>query len=675
MALFSKYVPIKNTLDQHLAKCKKVFAEIGDRQSAALVDGFLQDVEKQRFCITIMGSFNRGKSTLLNTLMERSNDDISPIDSNVCTSAIVKYLDKNLATDNLKEHAVIYYEDEGKAPLTIPLPRLRDFVTEERNPQNRKGVRSVEVYGDFPEWSKAVTIVDSPGQNAVYDYHDALMQDFLPYTDAIIFLISADLAIDSGDLKLLEKLVDEQSRKKIFFVITKADSVNNPNDLEDVKDRVESILVEAGFPSKVYCTSAKSVFDKMRKGCKGEELDNAKFEYGILELERDLEKFIVLESDDNKIFAKRFKGILEKTKAALTSYQKRAERILSCEQIDLEALQVKEEELTAQSEELRAKLKTSLKKFDRDWTRAVGKVHRRFSAKAGCISDRICDEIDNSKGGLINTVSTSFTLKQKVYNTLYHEVQDVVQNLEEEFDSIVQTLTKEYDEAGAVYLKKLGGGVDASGKVVGLGGIGVSAGVAWWAVASASAPVVAAKSALLAWAGASGAVATAEAGMSVSSVGCFPWVWSFLTGTGARVEYAVATANAAEAGASAVGACVGAVVSLGMSIVVTLVVSKILKFGLTAINKGRVEGVVEEALKKMEDQFCTKLEDYRKAIIDEYSRSINDLLEDKADELEEVRRLISKDNSAERELVTKKLQSVQLLIQGGDDVQGQLALL
>ena len=205
MSLFSKYIPFKIELEKYIEHCKKVFEQIGDAPSASLVDGFIKDLENQRYNITIIGSLKRGKSTLLNTLMERHDDFISPISSNVCTSSIIKYMDKNMASSKTgNESAIVYFNanEEGNVPpaLTIPFQQLKNYITEDQNPENRKHVRSVEVYGDFPEWSKAVTIVDSPGQNSVFCHHDVLLSDFLPYTDAIIFLVAADIPLDGGDI-------------------------------------------------------------------------------------------------------------------------------------------------------------------------------------------------------------------------------------------------------------------------------------------------------------------------------------------------------------------------------------------------------------------------------------------------------------------------------------------
>ena len=210
MALFDNFVQFKGEVESYLNQCESVFREVGENVAANNVSGLISVINDQRYNITIIGSLNRGKSTLLNTLMERQDDNISPISADVCTSAIIKYNDIELSQPKLeKESAVISFNPDKdgniQKPVTIPLSGLKGYVKEEQNPGNRKGVKSVEVYGNFPAWSKAVTIVDSPGQNSVYNHHDELLTSFLPYTDAIIFIVAANLPLDGGDIALLKE--------------------------------------------------------------------------------------------------------------------------------------------------------------------------------------------------------------------------------------------------------------------------------------------------------------------------------------------------------------------------------------------------------------------------------------------------------------------------------------
>ena len=78
MALFEKFAPFKSRVIAHLNKCISVFEEIGNKIAAKNTKAFINDFDNMRYNLTVVGSLKRGKSTLINTLMERKNDDISP---------------------------------------------------------------------------------------------------------------------------------------------------------------------------------------------------------------------------------------------------------------------------------------------------------------------------------------------------------------------------------------------------------------------------------------------------------------------------------------------------------------------------------------------------------------------------------------------------------------------
>lgn len=379
MSLFANYVPFKIELEKHIGHCKTVFDEIGDHTSSSLVEGFIKDLENQRYNITILGGLKRGKSTLLNAMMERKDDYISPISSEVCTSSIIKYLDKDLSNfKDKKEHAVIYFDNTELPPTTVLLQRLKDYVTEAQNPGNRKQVRSVDVFGDFPGWSKAVTIIDSPGHGSVFSHHDVLLSDFLPYTDAIIFLVAADIPLDSGDIALLQEL-SENEKRKIFFVLTKIDNIDNPNDLPDVIEFVKIKIQEKGLHcDKIFTVSAKPVYDALVNGSSELELQNLKDKNGLSELENDLEQFIVSESDQTKVLRSRIEMLLEKTSKACKNYITTFDAILSRKSYDFVKLQSEENELSDANSLLKVNTKKALQKFERDWKKELTGFQENF---------------------------------------------------------------------------------------------------------------------------------------------------------------------------------------------------------------------------------------------------------------------------------------------------------
>ncbi len=676
MSFFSKYNLLREKLVQYLERCKSISEEIGDHTTGNLVEGFMNNMNDIRFNVTIVGSFNRGKSTLLNTLMERTNDDISPISASVCTSAIIKYMDKNVPVNaDGKEKGIIYYKPEtGKKPDTVPLARIPDFVTEKSNPQNGKKVSLVEVYGDFPQWSKAVTIIDTPGQNSVFEHHDALLTDFLPSADAIIFLIAADLPGDGGDLELLKKL-SENDQRKIFFVLTKVDSIDKDDELPEVIQYVTNIIQENGLTcDKLYQVSAKPVYDALKNGISGEELDNCKSANGILELEKDLEDFVVSESRKTCTIRARIEYLIAKTAAAYNGYVTATEGVLQSKEYDIASLQNEENSLNEANKTLRQKLDEALKDFGRDWDKTLSRFKMKFALKADEIDDKINDKL--SKEGFIVTLFQAFKLKQMVQSAVNMELQPLTTELEEKLEALTQKLNNDMEIILTAHSQKLQDKASAVGAFVAGGTMGTVVTVSTVVSQNAFTGFMAS---LHTWQAASAAATSAELASKVSVVGAAPSFWGWLTGSGPAAAAAtnVATAQAAATGAATTAIMAGttALLTAGASIVVTLLVQKILHLGLVAFQKGRVPKLTQEIMTEMENSLLKSLELYKDNIIKEYRKAIEARISDNTDRLGEIKTLLACDNPDERKRLEDHLEKVKALLTEGTDVKNQTLLL
>lgn len=673
MSLFQNYAPFKAEVLSYLHRCSDVFKETGDVAGSKSIDAFMKDFQALRYNLTIVGSLKRGKSTLLNTLMERANDDISPISLQVCTSAIVKYMDKSLSPNGAdKEMAVIYFDD-AQEPCQVSLGRLRDYVTETANPKNVKKVHSVEVFGDFPEWSSAVNIVDSPGQNAVYDYHDTLLTDFLPTADAIVFLIAADLPFDGGDLRLLEELSKSEQRK-IFFVLTKTDVVN-AEDLSLVEQHVLSVISSKQIECpKLYRVAAKNVFDALKNGVSGHRLAEIKAENGVLELEKDLEQFVIRESSQTQLFRTRIEKILLDAQKRCSIFINESERKLSKQSYDVKALSLEIDDLKDKNEELRRETRKALKKFESAWSRKLSSFERKFSARGPQIDDRILDSIQ--KGGFVSALFKSFKLTKQIQRAVTLELQPLVAELEEQLQEVVETLNSEFDDAITVYVKKSRGG-DPLTPISSVAAALAMVGTANWGWTTASAAFNTAMSGLSTWGTA--AAKAIDGGMAVKNLpwySCFRHLAWWETGWDKTIQV-VDTAKdvAASTGAAAVTGIVGAIVSMGISIAVSYIVQKLLHIGLVEIQSSRVPQLSEKIIVEMEDGVFKSLDSIKQSIVAEYTEKIEDIISGNNEKIEENQRiLVAHDPDAIAQLECH-LERVKEIAQIGTGLQSRLLLL
>ncbi len=404
----NNYLSVKEKINKYAKSALDFFEKIGNNEACETIRNRLTTLDNLRFKITIVGSLKRGKSTLLNTLMERADDNISPVDEDVCTSAIVKYMDKSLLENNSKEIAKIYFEKDE--PKEVSFEEIKNFIVEKNNPKNKKEVKTVEVYGDFPQWSKAVTIIDSPGQNSTYYYHDILLKEHLPSTDAIVFLVASDIPLDQGDKHLLTKL-DENQKNKIFFVLTKVDVIDDKKNLDTTSDYVnkknEEYLTNLK-DKKLYLISAKRVFEAYKNHESKERIEKLKEENGIKELEDDLEKFIIKESDKSKVFVERCKGIVDSIKKYLIEFNSSKSNLLPQKESDDEIKSSQKQALENENKKINNEFDEKRKKYDKKCENALIKYKESIKENFNNICKIIKDEINSSS--FFKSIKNSFDL-------------------------------------------------------------------------------------------------------------------------------------------------------------------------------------------------------------------------------------------------------------------------
>ncbi len=175
----------------------------------------LQDrLAKGRFHLAVLGQFKRGKSTLLNALI---GEEIAPCAVIPLTSipTLVRYSES-------KQVSITHIDGHSYA---IAPQEIADYVTEERNPHNRKKVRQVEIGYPAPLLSHGIVLVDTPGIGSTFTHNSITTLEFLPHCDAGLFLISPDPPITETEvifLRTVRKQVDH-----FFFVFNKVDTLDH----------------------------------------------------------------------------------------------------------------------------------------------------------------------------------------------------------------------------------------------------------------------------------------------------------------------------------------------------------------------------------------------------------------------------------------------------------------
>jgi small GTP-binding protein len=179
-----------------------------------LVQRAHQDLE-ELFLLVIVGEFNSGKSAFVNALL---GADIA---------------------------------EEGVTPTTSRITLLRHAVE-----PVEKGRRDEVLEKGYPnEFLREIAIVDTPGTNAIIRHHEELSRGFVPRSDLVLFVTSAERPLTESERGYLELIRDWG--KKILLVINKVDLLADESKVEEVRSFVDGGIRSAlGLTPPIFFVSA-----------------------------------------------------------------------------------------------------------------------------------------------------------------------------------------------------------------------------------------------------------------------------------------------------------------------------------------------------------------------------------------------------------------------------------
>ena len=182
---------LKQTRDT-LGRLREALAgtAVSEADRTALADSIRQ--LDDLFLLVVAGEFNAGKSAFINALLGYNllTEGVTPTTSQI--------------------HLLKYGDEAGQTPAgkgvwiqTAPVELLRN-----------------------------IHIVDTPGANAILREHEALTADFIPRSDLVLFLTSADHPFTESERAFLTQIRDWG--KKIVLVINKIDILESEAEREQV---------------------------------------------------------------------------------------------------------------------------------------------------------------------------------------------------------------------------------------------------------------------------------------------------------------------------------------------------------------------------------------------------------------------------------------------------------
>lgn len=167
------------------------------------------------FLLVVVGEFNAGKSACINALLR---------------SEVL---------------------EEGVVPTTHQVTVVR-YGQQNVQHQVEQNVLEIE---NSAEFLRDISIVDTPGVNAVLREHERLTDEFVPRSDLILFITSVDRPFTQSERLFMERI--RTWGKKVLVVLNKIDMLRTPAALEEVltfvRENCKNLL---GFQPEIFPVSA-----------------------------------------------------------------------------------------------------------------------------------------------------------------------------------------------------------------------------------------------------------------------------------------------------------------------------------------------------------------------------------------------------------------------------------
>ncbi len=256
----AKYTSYQNMVTQvntGLVQMQKAALGMNLEETGKNLEASRKKLEERKFAVGILGEFKRGKSTVINSLLEK---EIMPADI-LPTSATM-----NRVTYDMTPHVELLMRDG--TVMEIGIDELPDYVTklDERREAQAALVEEAIVYYPCKFCQNGVDIVDTPGLNDD-ERMSRITEEIIPKLDVVIMVLVHDSPFSSSEADFVLNKLMTSDLGRILFLVNKIDTLRRESDrvraIENIKSRIQEKVLES--TKRIYGEGSQEYQDTKRK--------------------------------------------------------------------------------------------------------------------------------------------------------------------------------------------------------------------------------------------------------------------------------------------------------------------------------------------------------------------------------------------------------------------------
>lgn len=325
----------------------------------------------------------------------------------------------------------------------------------------------------IPLIKNGIVLIDSPGTNDISQERLRITNEYIPRSDAAIFLLNASQIFKASERAFLQRILDADI-KKVFFVINFKDKINSKEEMEDLERQVRDHLPKDLVSPKIFLVSALHALLHY-KSSDGEEVKTVSKraqrrqqrklpleETGMIEFEQQLLEFLMKESGTEKL-----RRPVDRIQRLLTLIINQIEFEFNSLNNNIENIELKVQDINKELEcierDLNSKANSMIKKLEKDFESIVRWYSNEINTITKIANDKLNEGIyrkenpeiikDNIELAVASkeknlTQQLSLKIREAVKTIVLNENQQLNQQLGQLTDKLFQNTrnTEDWEE-------------------------------------------------------------------------------------------------------------------------------------------------------------------------------------------------------------------------------------